>query len=251
MVDRRALEAEADRILDAASKAGLTMRLVGSVAILRRCANHAFLAGGDRVYRDLDFAGRKKEARDFQQLLNRLGYVEDREIFLVSEGARAIFASAANGVHVDVFYEKLDFCHAIPVEDRLEADAATLPLAELLLGKLQIVKINEKDLVDMIALLLEYGLGDSDENAINASRIAKLCAEDWGLWRTTTMNLEKLERFARNHSSLDAAEKARLAANVAALRQRLDAEPKPLAWRLRARIGERVKWYNDVDEVRF
>jgi hypothetical protein len=251
MVDRRALEAEADRILEAAGKAGLTMRLVGSVAILRRCANHAFLAGGDRVYRDLDFAGRKKEARDFQQLLNRLGYVEDREVFLVSEGARAIFASAANGVHVDVFYEKLDFCHAIPVEDRLEADAATLPLAELLLGKLQIVKINEKDLVDTIALLLEYGLGDSDENAINASRIAKLCAEDWGLWRTTTLNLEKLERFAHTHSSLDAEEKARLAATAAALRQRLDAEPKPLAWRLRARIGERVKWYNDVDEVRF
>ena len=155
-----------------------------------------FLASSDRVYRDIDFAGRKKEARDIQELLTRLGYVEDREVFVVSEGARAIFCSASNGVHVDVFYEKLDFCHAIPLEDRLQIDAPTLPLAELLLGKLQIVKINEKDLVDMIALLLEHRLGDGDEDTMNVARIAQLCAEDWGLWRTTTMNLEKLERFA-------------------------------------------------------
>jgi len=251
MVDRRALEIEADRILDASGKAGLTVRLVGSVAILRRCSNHAFLAGGNRVYRDLDFVGRKKDARDFHELLSRLGYAEDREVFVLSEGARAIFASAANGVHVDVFYEKLDFCHAIPLEDRFEVDAPTLPLAELLLGKMQIVKITEKDLVDMSALFVEHKLGESDENAINIGRIAKLCAEDWGLWRTTTLNLDKLERFGRSHSMLDSDQKARLAANVAALHQRLTAEPKPLPWRLRARIGERMKWYNDVEEVRF
>ena len=251
MLDHEALAIEADRILDASAKAGLTVRLVGSVAILRRCPNHAFLAGRDRVYRDIDLAGRKKEARDIQKLLNRLGYTEEREVFIVSEGARAIFDSASNGVHVDVFYEKLDFCHAIPLEDRLLVDAPTLPLAELLLSKMQIVKINEKDLVDMIALLLEHKLGDGDRDTINLARIAKLCAEDWGFWRTTTMNLEKLERFAASRPELNEEQKARLTASVAALRQRLDAEPKPLAWRMRARIGERVKWYNDVEEVRF
>jgi len=251
MVDHKALEIEADRILDALSNAGLTLRLVGSMAILRRCPNYAILASSDRVYRDLDFAGRKKEARNVQELLSRLGYVEDREVFVVSEGARAIFSSAANGVHVDIFYEKLDFCHAIPLEDRLRIDALTLPLAELLVGKLQIVKINEKDLVDMTALLLEHPLGDADEDTINIARIAQLCAEDWGLWRTTTLNLEKLERFTSSYPKLDDEQKARLVASMDALRRRLDAEPKPLAWRLRARIGERVKWYNDVEEVRF
>jgi hypothetical protein len=250
MVDHRALEIEADRILNALSEAGLTARLVGSVAILRRCPNHAVMASSNRVYRDIDFAARKKEARQLHELLGRIGYVEDREVFVVSEGTRAIFASSS-GVHVDVFYEKLDFCHVIPLEDRLQVEAPTLPLAELMLGKMQIVKINEKDLVDMIALLLEHELGDGDQDTINVARIAKLCAEDWGLWRTTTMNLEKLERFASNHKGLDDQQKARLAASVAALNARLDAEPKPLAWRMRARIGERVKWYNDVEEVRF
>jgi hypothetical protein len=223
---------------------------VGSVAILRRCPSHALLASSDRVYRDIDFAGRKKEARDIQELLARLGYVEDREVFVVSEGARAIFGSASNGVHVDVFYEKLDFCHTIPLQDRLQVDALTLPLAELLLAKMQIVKINEKDFVDMIALLLEHPFGDSDADTLNVARIARLCAEDWGLWRTATMNLEKLQQFASSHPKLDAGQKARLAAQVGALHRRLDAEPKPLAWRLRARIGERMKWYNDVEEVR-
>ena len=250
MVDHRALEIEANRILDALREAGLTLRLVGSMAILRRCPNYAALASSDRVYRDLDFAGRKKEARDVQERLRRLGYVEDREVFVVSEGARAIFASKDNGVHVDIFYEKLDFCHAIPLEDRLQIDMLTLPLAELLLGKLQIVKINEKDLVDMIALLLEHRLGDADEDTINVARIATLCAEDWGLWRTTTINLEKLERFAGGHTRLDDGARARLVAQVGVLRRRLDAEPKTLSWRARARIGERMKWYNDVEEVR-
>jgi hypothetical protein len=250
MVDHRALEIEADRILDVVSKAGLTLRLVGSVAILRRCANHAFLAGSDRIYRDIDFAGRKKEARDIHELLTGLGYVEDREVFVVSEGARAIFGSTANGIHVDIFYEKLDFCHTIALADRLEIDAPTLPLAELLLAKMQIVKINEKDFVDMIALLLEHKLGDSDTDIVNVTRIAKLCAEDWGLWRTTTVNLDKLERFASRHPTLDGGQKARLAAQIGALQRRLEAEPKPLPWRLRARIGERIKWYNDVEEVR-
>jgi hypothetical protein len=110
---------------------------------------------------------------------------------------------------------------------------------------------SEKDLVDMIALLLEHRLGDTDEDAINVARIAKLCAEDWGLWRTTTMNLDKLERFASGHTKLDEQQRAHLFANAAALRARLDAEPKPLAWRRRAKIGERVKWYNEVEEVRF
>jgi hypothetical protein len=172
-------------------------------------------------------------------------------VFVVSEGARAIFASASNGVHLDVFYEKLDFCHAIPLDVRLQVDPATLPLAELLLGKLQIVKITEKDLVDMMALLLEHRLGERDGETINVGRIAQLCADDWGLWRTTTLNLEKLECFAANSTKLDGEQKARVFASVEEVQRRLDAEPKPLAWRLRARIGDRVKWYNDVEEIRF
>ncbi len=90
-----------------------------------------------------------------------LGYTDNREVFIVSEGERSIFDKPEAGLHVDVFYEKLDFCHAIYWKDRLETDSPTIPLAELLLEKMQIVQINEKDVIDTIMLLLEHPLGDS------------------------------------------------------------------------------------------
>ena len=95
-------------------------------------------------------------------------------------------------IHLDVFYDRLEFCHVIPLADRLEADSPTIPLAELLLSKLQIVKINEKDVVDTILLMLDHPLGHGDVDTIDADRVASLCAADWGLWRTLTMNLAKV-----------------------------------------------------------
>src|SRR5262249_6686223 len=153
-------------------------------------------------------------------------------------------------LHVDLFYDRLDFCHLIPLAGRLDADRLTLPLAELLLTKLQIVKINEKDLVDSIVLLLEHPLGDSDAGGVNLARIARLCAEDWGLWRTATMNLDKVAALAGGDARLDASARGRVEAQLAAIRERLAAEPKPLAWRMRAKLGDRVKWYKDVEDVR-
>jgi hypothetical protein len=243
------IETEVERILDAAARARLILRLAGSLAVQRRCPRYGSLARKDRIYRDIDFAGYRREARDIRTLLIGLDYAEDREVFVVTEGRRAIFENAGNGLHVDVFYDRLDFCHVISLNQRLEVDSSTLPLAELLLAKMQIVKINEKDLIDTIVLLLEHPLGDADAEMVNMGRIAKLCAEDWGLWRTTTMNFEKVRRLADASPWLNESEKARIAAQVDTLLARLAAEPKPLAWRLRARVGDRVKWYKDVEEV--
>jgi hypothetical protein len=250
MTDRELIETEADHILAATSKAGLTLRLTGSIAVQRRCPQYGFIASRNRIYRDIDFAGRAREAREVQNLLTRLGYVEDREVFVVSEGTRSIFERPSGALHVDVFYDKLDFCHVIHLDGRLEADMPTLPLAELLLGKLQIVKISEKDIADATALLLEHPLGESDSEAVNVGRIADLCAQEWGLWRTVTMNLDKIRRFAGDHPHLDEAQRAQVIRQAHALQARLAAEPKPLAWRLRARLGDRVKWYKEVEEVR-
>jgi len=152
-------------------------------------------------------------------------------------------------MHVDVFYEKLDFCHVIPWNGRLEVDSLTIPLAELLLEKMQIVKINEKDVIDTIMLLLEHPFGDGDDEMVNMRRVAGLCAGDWGLWRTLTMNLDKVRQLAQAYPQLSDSEKAHLAAQVDQAMARIESEPKPLAWRLRARVGDRVKWYKDVEEV--
>jgi len=227
------------------------LRLLGSLAFQTHCPQFGYLqAKMGRAYTDIDFAGYVKQAKSIGQLLADLSYVEDREVFVVTEGGRAIFENPTNHLHVDVFYEKLDFCHVIRWNGRLEVDSPTIPLAELLLEKMQIVQINEKDVIDTIMLLLEHSLGDSDAEMINMAQVAKLCAEDWGLWRTTTMNLGKVKHLAQGYPQLTNEQKARVASQVDAALARIEAEPKPLPWRLRARVGDRVKWYKDVDEVK-
>ena len=133
--------------------------------------------------------------------------------------------------------------------DRLEVDSPTIPLAEMLLEKMQIVQINEKDVIDTIMLLLEHPLGDIDKETINIKRIAELCSTDWGLWRTTTMNLDKVRQLAHGYEQLKDEHKAHVESQVASALERIEKEPKSLAWRLRARVGDRVKWYKEVDEV--
>jgi hypothetical protein len=250
LAEREKFENELKHIIKASEEAGLLLRVIGSLAFQMHCPQFGYLqAAMGRAYTDIDFAAYGKQSKPVQELLTSLGYKENREVFITSEGERAIFDKPESGLHVDVFYEKLDFCHVIYWKDRLEVDSPTIPLAELLLEKMQIVKINEKDVIDTIMLLLEHPLGDDDKETINMKRVAKLCADDWGLWRTTTMNLDKVQKLAQDYEQLRAEQKRKIDSQVTTALTRLDAEPKPLAWKLRARVGDRVKWYKDVDEV--
>ena len=248
--EREKFENELKRIIQASTDAGLVMRVIGSLAFRMHCPQYGYLqAAMGRAYTDIDFAAYSKQSKQIQGMMISLGYTENREVFIVSEGERAIFDQPETGLHVDVFFEKLDFCHTIYWDGRLEVDSPTIPLTELLLEKMQIVRINEKDVIDTIMLLLEHPLGDHDMETINIQRAAMLCANDWGLWRTTTMNLDKVRQLAQGYEQLTAEQKAKMDSQVEIAMVRLEQEPKSLAWRLRARIGDRVKWYKDVDEV--
>lgn len=248
--ERDRFENELKRIIKASNDAGIILRVIGSLAFQSHCPKFGYLqAAMGRAYTDIDFAAYRKQTKEIQELMAALGYRENREVFIVSEGERAIFDKPEVGLHVDVFYEKLDFCHIIRWEGRLEVDDPSIPLAEMLLEKMQIVQINEKDVIDTIMLLLEHPLGGIDNETINIKRVAGLCGSDWGLWRTTTMNLEKVRVLAQGYEQLTAEQKAKIDTQVKTALARLDQEPKSLAWRLRARVGDRVKWYKDVDEV--
>ncbi len=248
--ERDKFEGELKRIIQASDEAGVLLRVIGSLAFQMHCQQYGYFQEAmGRAYTDIDFAAYRKQAKEIKDLMTRLGYTENREVFIVSEGERSIFDKPEIDLHVDVFYEKLDFCHAIYWAGRLEVDRPTIPLAELLLEKMQIVQINEKDIIDTIMLLLEHPLGDHDNETINIKRIAELCGADWGLWRTTTMNLDKVRQLAHSYEQLQAEHKAHVESQVMAALKRIEQEPKSLAWRLRARVGDRVKWYKDVDEV--
>jgi len=248
--EREKFEHEVMRIIQAGNQAGVLLRVLGSLAFHMHCPRAGYLqAEMGRAYTDIDLAAYSQQTKEIRALLSGMGYVENREVFMVTEGCRAIFENSTNCLHIDVFYEKLDFCHVVRWSGRLEVDSPTIPLAELVLEKMQIVQINEKDVIDTIMLLLEHPLGDSDQETINVGLIARLCAADWGLWRTLTMNLDKVKKLAPGYAQLTGDQKAQVVAKVDAALARIEAEPKPLAWRMRARVGDRVKWYKDVEEV--
>lgn len=236
-------------IQEQAGNLQVTVRLTGSIAVQLRCPRYASLVGTERTFADLDLVARKRDATTIRAMLERMGYVESREVYLASEGGRAIYDHPETRIHLDIFFDKLEFCHVIDIRHRIDRDNVTLPLAELLMGKLQIVEINEKDLRDASILLLEHPLGDKDEGAINSIEISKLCAEEWGLWRTTTGNLDKLSHYAHSANMLTADVHDHLIYQITVLRDTIDAHPKPLSWRMRARVGDRIKWYRDVEEV--
>ena len=248
--ERDKFENELKRIIKASDDAGILLRVIGSLAFQLHCPKFGYLQQAmGRAYTDLDFAAYGRQTSAIRELMAKLGYADNKEVFIVSGGTRAIFDRPAIGLHVDVFYEKLDFCHVIRWDGRLEVDAPTIPLAEMLLEKMQIVQINEKDVIDTIMLMLEHPLGDTDHEAINIQHVAQLCANDWGLWRTTTMNLDKVRALAQHYDQLPAEQKTEISNRIAAALARIEKEPKSMAWRLRARVGDRVKWYKDVDEV--
>jgi hypothetical protein len=252
ILDRVALEREVDRVIAAVEAAGATIRVLGSIGVALHCPDaKALLPSFERTYADIDFAAYGRQTRELTAAITSLGYREDREVSITSEGRRAIFDHpTAPQVHLDVFFDELEFCHRIPLAGRLEADRPTIPLTELVLSKLQIVKLNEKDVVDTILLLLDHELAEGDADVIDIGRVARLCADDWGLWRTLTMNLEKVAAFALGYGQLSEAQRERVRATTSQLKRAIDAIPKPLAWRMRDRIGDRRQWWTDVDEVR-
>jgi len=248
--ERDKFETELKQIIKASNDADIILRVIGSLAFQMHCPKYGYLQEAmGRAYTDIDFAAYRRQSKEIQGLMTSLGYSENREIFIVSEGERAIFVKPKVGLHVDVFYEKLDFCHIIRWEGRLEVDNPSIPLAEMLLEKMQIFQINEKDIIDTIILLLEHPLGDKDYETINIKHIAGLCSNDWGLWRTTTMNLEKVRLLIKDYAQLTVEQKERIETQVMTALEYINQEPKSLAWRLRARVGDRIKWYKDVDEL--
>jgi hypothetical protein len=248
-VDKAAFEAEGDRLVAAANAEGVALRLLGALAFAQRCPGHAHLQETlKRVYTDIDFAAYGSQVKKVRALLAREGFVEDELMYVESEGSRLVLNHAETDLHLDVFLDKLEFCHSIPWKGRLEIDDVTIPLAEMLMQKMQIVQINEKDIIDSIMLLLEHPLTE-DDTGVNVGLVARVCAKDWGWWRTLTMNLGKVKQMAASYDAVGDREKDRVGEQVDAALARIEREPKSMGWKMRARIGDRKKWYRDVGEL--
>jgi len=241
---------QANRILDEAGRRNLTLRLIGALAFHLHCPkfNYIQLETG-RFFTDVDFMAYVEEQGETERMFKELGYLDDPRIKTVPGLRRSIFFTADHRLHSDVFYDVLEFSHTIDFRGRLAIDSPTISLIDLLLEKMQIFRLNEKDVIDTLMLVREHEVGSHDDETINIDYMAKVCKADWGLWKTVTANLEKVDTLADDYAVLTAEDRKIVRSRLAEIAARIDREPTTLGWRIRSRIGERIKWYNDVDEV--
>jgi hypothetical protein len=241
---------QAHKILDEANQRSLTLRLIGALAFHIHCPkfNYIQLETG-RFFTDVDFMAYVEEQGKTEKMFKELGYLDDPRIKTVPGLRRSIFFTADHRLHSDVFYDVLEFSHTIDFRGRLAIDSPTISLVDLLLEKMQIFKLNEKDAIDTLMLVREHDVGSHDDQTINIDYMAKLCKADWGLWKTVTTNLEKVDKLADDYAVLTAEDREIVRSRLSKIISRIDREPTTLSWRIRSRIGERIKWYNDVDEV--
>jgi hypothetical protein len=243
---------EGTRLIEAGKKREIHLRLLGAIAFQFHCPKFSYLSAKlERILTDIDFAGYSKEKDEVAKMMRELGYEDEPSVTALFGHKRLIWDNKSNGIHVDIFLDKLEMNHDIPFKDRLELDGLTISLADMLLEKMQIVQVNEKDYIDTVMLIREHAIGEDDSTpeTIDAAYIAKLLASDWGFYYTVTTNLGKVQNRLAQYIALSDEDRNDISVKIRELLKRIEDEPKSFSWKMRAKVGSKSKWYRDVEEV--
>jgi hypothetical protein len=237
--------AEAERIAAAASAAKVGVKLMGGAGIHLHSPS-ARRPPLKRKYGDLDYAMRKRDRGAALAFFPSLGYEANERFNLMQGDRRLYFYDNEHGRQVDIFIDSIRMSHIIDLRERLDHEGPCATPSDLLLSKLQIYEVNRKDLVDLTALLLDHPVASGSDEAIDAEYIAGLTADDWRFYHALEVNIEKL------NETLDELDVDRdlVRSRLAEIWKVVDAQSKPLKWRLRAQVGDRVRWYELPEEVR-
>jgi len=236
---------EAMRIVRAAEGEGAMLRLIGGFAIRFHC--HGPHSIHLRAYHDIDLFGLRKESKKIFSVFDKLGYSPNVRYNTIYGETRLQFIEQHSGKHVDVFLDKFRMQHTLDFRKRLRLDNLTIPITDLLLTKLQNVKLAAKDVKDIVAILEDHEIGHIDDREVlNANYMAELCSSDWGLYETITDNLSKIIKFIQEET-FDARDKKELTGKLETIHESLKTKNKRIRWKLRSLIGDRIKWYEDVE----
>jgi hypothetical protein len=239
---------EGRRIVREAGQQGLTVRILGAVAFRIHCPAHLSLYESlERPITDLDLSALSRQRTRVHSFLASMGYTADNSSLMMYEN-RFIMDNQKTGLHADVFFDGLNMCHRIDWRDRLTLDSPTITVSDLLLEKMQIVRLEPKDIKDATILVLEHEVGATDEEQINLEYLCSLLSADWGFYYTVTRNLAKIREALGSLPAIAAEARTKGQARVDTILQGIEACPKTLSWRLRARVGTRRQWYQDVEE---
>jgi hypothetical protein len=240
---------EAVRICETAAGEGITVRLAGGLAIQYLTPEFP-PRGGDR--QDLDLATLSSDRRQLTRFLAGRGYAGDKNFNALYGHKQLYFQSAETGRSLDVLVDRLHMCHTVEFKDRLRRMPVTLDVSDLLLTKLQIVELNEKDAQDVLYLCSAYPVAGGDEpGTIGLDRIRPLVGNDWGWWRTVTLNLDRITTLADGDGRklVPAGGKHHAIEQLGVLSEAVQTAPKSLRWKARAKVGERVRWYETPQET--
>jgi hypothetical protein len=225
-----ALISEGVALVEHAQREGATLRLLGGVAVVLHTTGVPY-----REIGDLDAATGRRDVKDLTRVLHEREY-EPETRFNALHGDRRLIFYGPNG-KLDVFVERFEMCHRIELGDRLALDSPTITASDLLLTKLQVVELNDKDVRDLAELMRHHDLAAGEGEHFNTEYLARLVSDDWGLWRTLVGTLERLPTLAPE-----------VGERAAELRRVLDEAPKGRRFRMRAKVGERKRWYELPDE---
>ena len=241
-------EAEAKRVIDGARELGVHLRVIGGLAIKICCpsAQHRSMA---RTYGDLDLVGYRRQRAEIGRAIESLGYEPNQRFNALQGHRRLLFVHPDGTYDVDVFLDIFPMCHELNFVGRLEKDQYTVPLPDLLLSKLQVIQLNEKDVKDLYALVDDHELGTGDNpETIDVAFITKLCGTNWGWYKTVTMNIDKVVALADDYLAEDE-DRDTIVGRLQRLREEIEVAPKSLKWKVRARVGERVRWYDLPEDM--
>jgi hypothetical protein len=228
---------QARDLIDSCSERGITLRALGGIGIACQCPS-ALRPPLARTWKDVDFISLSSQRRELEDHLQTGGLTADVQFNALHGRHRLNFVHADEGYDVDVFLDRLVMCHTLDVSDRLALHERTLDPADLLLSKLQVVETNERDFLDVAALLTDH--------SVDRERIVSLLCRDWGWWRTATEALDRSAEYIASLQGFDARDK--VLRELSELQREIEAAPKSRGWKMRARIGERVRWYELPEE---
>jgi len=233
-----------------AAKEDIPLRILGGVSIyiLSREFDSLWDSLDREIFSDIDFMTYSRFASKIPDFFQRRGYTyAESPLGMVRK--RLVF-SAGPVPEVDVFFDKLEMCHSIDFRGRLPTDSPTVQLADLLLQKLQIIQINEKDIKDVLVLLRAHPLSANGKDGIDSGYIIRLLSGDWGFYHTVTSNLSKVRRYLDGCKAIANGDRKDILEKLTAIEVALGNSPKSTRWNMRARIGTHMKWYQDVEELR-
>jgi hypothetical protein len=250
---------EARRIVDEGAKHDIILRIIGGVGIRLHTMEWQETArrlgrlgeSEQQEFTDLDFMAYRKQRPRLNEVFDALGYSMRRPTLSSAASERRIYFHPKGWFFVDVFFDELRVAnHPLNFKNRLELDSPTITPTDFLLEKLQIVNMGGKDFKDALILFLAHSVEENEApETISADYIADLMSKDWGFWYTLTTNLKGIKEIVPGLSELRDSERETIIARVEVLLGHIEACPKTVKWKLRAKIGTRQRWYEPVETM--